>query len=343
MRYISIWDYMDPKYPIQIFIGGRGTGKTFSGFAGLLERKQPFVFMRRTDAEIDLMLDDKNGEGANPFTPINDKLGYNVGITKIRKKLNGVYNREYVEGIPQPIGAPIGYALGMSTIAGMRGFDFSRCMYVFYDEFIREAHVKRMKNEGAALLNAYETIARNRELEGQEPLYMFVCSNSTDIYNDVFVELGLVYEIELASRKGKSDIYFPDRDLAVHLLEASEEFIEAKSQSTIMKLTRGTKFEESALYNKFAYNDFSLIKPLSLNGFRPLCTIGKAYIYAKKGDSLVYVSYSPAQCPRYNIDNKQDVMRFYNEYGRRLKNIFTKSRITFESYELKRLILDLII
>ena len=343
MKYINIWDYKDKNYPFQIFTGGRGVGKTYSALDGVISRAEKFVFMRRTAQELDLMIDSDKGEGANPFKPINRDRDREIGLHKIVKNLAGIYNRELIDEKLKPVGAPIGYAVALSTIASIRGLDFSDCTYCIYDEFIPEKHVRRMKNEGAALLNAYETMCRNRELDGQDPLYMFMLSNSNDIYNDIFIELGLVFEIEKMIRKGQTDIYFKDRGLAVHLLEASEEFIEAKSKTAVMKVAGDSDFSDMALNNKFAYNDFSLINPHKLTGFRPVCSIGKATLYKKKGDRFFYVSYAKAQCPRLNIDNEQDRMRFFNEYGRHLKPLFINSKIAFESYELKRQILDLIL
>ena len=347
MQYINIWDYKDKRYPFQIFIGGRGTGKSYSGLSGAINYTSwygdKFILMRRTAQELDLMLDSDRGEGANPFKPINKDLDVNIGLHKIVKNLAGIYHREFSDNKMEPVGAPIGYGVALSTIASIRGIDFSDVSLCIYDEFIPEKHVRKIKNEGAALLNAYETICRNRELNGEDPVTMFLLSNSNDIYNDVFIELGLVLEIEKLLRKNKADLYIPERGLAIHLLQPAEEFAQSKAQTAVMKLAKGTAFADMALDNKFSYNDFSLLGSQPLTGYRPVCHIGKAYIYKKKGSRFYYVSYAPAQCPRLSIDNEQDRMRFYNEYGRHLKPIFVKGKILFESYELKRQILDLIL
>ena len=344
MKYINIWDYKEPDYPFQVFIGGRGCGKTFGALSGALDLPDKFLFMRRTAQELDLMLDsEKYGEGANPFKPINKLKGRDVGLSKIVKNMAGIYNREMVDGKLSPVGAPIGYGVALSTISSIRGVDFSDCSDCIYDEFIPEKHVRRIKNEGGALLNAYETICRNRELSGEPPLRLWMLANSNDIYNDVFIELGIVSDIEKMVRQGKNNRYFKDRGLAVHLINNNEEFVEAKKETALYKLTAGSRFSEMALDNKFAYNDFSLISHENLTGYRPLCHIGKAYIYAKKGDTLLYVTYAPAKCPSFDIETEQDRKSFYNEYGRRIHKLFIYSRITFESYELKQTILDLIL
>ena len=83
--FINIYDYSDREYPFQIFIGGRGVGKTYSALSGATvpERQDKFIFMRRTQAELDLLLDTDRGEGLNPFKPINKDFGRNIGMKSL--------------------------------------------------------------------------------------------------------------------------------------------------------------------------------------------------------------------------------------------------------------------
>lgn len=345
MKYLNIWDYKDPAFPFQIFIGGRGTGKTFSALSGALDLfPDRFLYMRRTAQELDLMLDsDKYGEGANPFKPVNKLRDREIGFYKIVKNLAGIYDREMVDGKLSPVGPPIGYGVALSTISSIRSIDFSDCTDWFFDEFIPERHVRKIKAEGTALLNAYETICRNRELAGSPPLRLWLLANSNDIYNDIFIELGIVSDIEKMTRKGKSDLYNKERGLAIHLVNNNTDFVNEKKQTALYKLTAGSRFAEMALDNKFSYNDFSLIRHENLTGYRPICALGKGVIYGKKGDSLLYVSYAAARCPSYDIETEQGRRNFYNDYGRKMHSYFINSRIIFESYELKQMILDLIL
>lgn len=348
-KYINIWDYKDDNYPFQIFIGGRGTGKTYSALSGCvngeLEKNAKFLFMRRTAQELELMLDsDDRGEGANPFKPINKSYNYNYGLRKIVKNMAGVYHRTIEdEGKLVACGAPIGYAVALSTVSTIRGIDFSDCTDCIYDEFIPEKHVRKLKDEGGALLNAYETICRNRELEGKPALRMWLLANSNDIYNAVFIELGIVSEVEKMVRKNQSDLYIEDRGLAIHLINNNTEFVEAKSQTALYKLTKGTQFYDMALSNEFAYNDFSLIGYKSVKGYRPICSIGKATIYKKKGDSDIYVTYASAKCPEFDITTEQDRRLFMQQYGHDFIPYFVNGKIAFESYELKSILCNLIL
>lgn len=346
-KYINIWDFKDNNYPFQIFIGGRGTGKTYSALSGCVNglADNKFLFMRRTSQELELMLDsDERGEGANPFKAINRDYNYNYGLRKIVKNMAGIYHRiTDDEGKLSAAGAPVGYGVALSTISSIRGVDFSDCSDLIYDEFIPEKHVRKIKDEGGALLNAYETICRNRELEGKPALRMWLLANSNDIYNAIFIELGIVSDVEKMLRKNQSDLYIEERGLAIHLINNNSEFVEAKSQTALYKLTKGTQFYDMALNNDFAYNDFSLIGYKSITGYRPVCCIGKATIFKKKGESDIYVSYAAAKCPHFDINTEQDRRLFMQEYGCDFVPYFVNGRICFESYELKSILCNLIL
>lgn len=345
-RFINIWDYKNSDFPFQIFIGGRGTGKTYSALKGALLNKNKFLFMRRTAQELELMLDsDQRGEGANPFKPINNDINTNVGMRQIVKNMAGIYNRAVNdEGSLECAGAPIGYGVALSTISTIRGVDFSDCTDMIYDEFIPEKHTRKIKGEGEALFNAYETVNRNREFDGRhKPLNLWMLSNSNDIYNPVFIELGIVNIVEKMLKEGKSDRYLGYKGLAIHLINNNEDFVSEKKKTALYKLTEGTRFYDMALNNSFAYNDFSLIGYKPIAGYTPVCAVGEAYIYRKKGANELYVTYAIAKCPQYDPNKEQERRQFMADYGINIYNYFRKSLITFETYDLKAQILDIIL
>lgn len=345
--FINIFDYRNKDYPFQIFIGGRGTGKTYSGLSGCLDKALvpgKFIYMRRTANELETITDDvKKGEGANPFKPINKDKNRNLGFMMLNKNLAGLYERDTDEnGKLLHIGAPIGYGVALSTIASIRGIDFSDCSDWIYDEFIKEKHVRAIKDEAGALLNAYESINRNREFFGEPPIRLWLLANSNDIYNPIFSGLGIVSEVEKMIRAGKHDRYFKDRGLAIHLLAASKSFVDKKKETALYKLTRGTQFYDMALENKFAYNDFSLIGYRKTNGFTPVCKVGDGYLYKRKDASELYFTYQSAHVPVYKTQEKQDELRFRSEIGVWVYPYFIKGLITFESYDLKEQLIELI-
>ena len=50
-----------------------------------------------------------------------------------------------------------------------------------------------MKNKFMLFFNLYETVNRNRELEGKEPVKVYMLSNSTSLDNEILAELSIGY------------------------------------------------------------------------------------------------------------------------------------------------------
>lgn len=342
--YINIYDYEDDAYPTQIFTGGRGTGKTYSALSGIVgENPRSAILMRRTADELELLCDTKETESGNPFEDYNLKNYTNYGLQMINSKIAGIYHREVEEEKLVHVGAPIGLACALSTISKVRGTNFMKYTDLIYDEFIPEGHVKKMRKECDAYFNAYETINRNREFEGLPPLKAWLLSNSNDIYNPIFVGLGIVSIVERMARQGKEHTYIKERGLAIHLLKNTEEFQQKKEQTAIARLTKGTEFYDMAYLNKFAYNDFTNIGYRKLTGYLPLCAVDNAYIYRKKGAHEIYVSYAPSRIGRFNTKVEADRIRFRREIGVWLQPYYVQGDMYFESYELKELLLNLIL
>ena len=335
--FLNVWDYYDPNYPWQIFIGGRGTGKTFSGLQGWIDRRKDVygLYLRRTLKELESVVADQTD--GNPFNDLYLKLGRKYKyVFESQAKDSGRY---YITG-----GEPakkIGIAMPLTTIGSVRGGSFAAITDIFHDEFIAEQHIRRIRNEGEAILNAYETICRNREFEGLPPVRYWGFANAFNIYNPLFEVLEIVTDVERMINKGKHDKYYPDRGLAIHLLESTEEFKQKKSQTQIMKLTRGTKFSKMALDNEFAYNNFSLVEYKRLNGMKPLVSVPGSTIFYD--NNIYYMSYAfNKSVPFYDIQNENEMLAFNREYNRDLVDAYIMGKLFFESYALKCTLLDVI-
>ena len=202
-----------------------------------------------------------------------------------------------------------------------------------------------------AFCNAYETIDRNREFEDpanpQEPIYVWASSNSNNIYNDMFKGMGIVADVEKMVRKGQTDKYYKDRKLAIHLLKNSPIFEEKKSQTALYCLTRGTRYADMALNNKFAYDDFSLVGYKRLNDYAPVVNIIQGdleySVYRRKGTKEMHVTYYKAKyVETFDASKVQEKASFKKEFGNLLFSKFLKGCLTFETYELKCELLDMI-
>lgn len=348
--YCYIYDYKDPAYPFQFFIGSRGDGKTYGGIGGAVEEEDvdAFMYSRVTDKEWKILLDRKGVEGANPFKKYNKNNGTNYGLQKINEGLAGIYERETGDdGRLRCVGAPIGYSAALYNIADIRGQDFDDVSDWILDEFIPEKHKHGLSDMAAAMFNGYETINRNRELEGRPPLRFWGLANSNNIYNDMFKGLGIVADVEKMQRRGQTDKYYKKRGLAVHLLKNSPIFEEQKAKTALYKLTAGTTYADMALSNKFAYDDFSLVEYRKLKDYRPVvsivCRDTSATVYSRKGGSELYVSYADAKyTDTYNVDKDHERQALKKAYGSRLFNKYIDGSLIFESYELKSIVLDII-
>lgn len=350
--YINVYDHKDLDYPFQFFVGGRGTGKTYSMIGGAVEGEveNRFMYSRITDKEYQILLDKKGVEGANPFKRYNKDNNTNYGLVKINNALAGIYDREQTaEGLLLPKGQPIGYGAALYNIADLRSLDFFDVTDWLIDEFILEKHKHGLKDLAEAFFNAYETINRNRELEAEPkpPVNVFACANSNNIYNDMFKGLGIVADVERMVRKKQTDKYYKDRKMAIHLLKNSPIFEEKKRQTALYCLTRGTAYAEMALNNKFVYDDFSLVGYKRLVDYAPVVNIVKGdleySIYRRKGTKDMHVTYYKAKyVETFDVSKAQEKANLKKELGNMLYAKFLKGYLTFETYELKAELLDIL-
>lgn len=347
IEFLDIWPYRSDAYPFQIFIGARDGGKTYSYLKGLILKYQedgkPFIYTRRLQSELEECADTRDGkETGNPFSKLNADMGWNYGFRPLTGKTAGLYQREWNDAKEGYIytGQKVANGTSLASLSRIKGIDWQACDDWMYDEFIQEPHVPRMKMEGNALVSAYDTIARNRELSGLPPLHLTLCSNSTDIYHDVFITLKVVSILEKMARSGKQHTYIKERGLALHLMELPESLKKARDGTALGRLMKGTDYYGMAFENKFAYNDFSLVEYRKLNGYHCVAALDHAYIWKKKGESLWHVSYRSAPCEKYNSRHQQDEILFRRRIGVAMHDPYIQGRVTFESYELKALIVE---
>lgn len=359
--FINIYDLDRPGIDFNFYVGARGYGKTYSALGGVLglenkmtgekfdknfTKNKEFIYLRRTKTEAETCLDSYKGPAANPFSAINNDYGLHMSITKINDNINGIYMQEEIDGKMKNSGAPIGYGFALSTFSNVRGISVPNVNTIVYDEFIPQKDARTMKEEASALFNAYETVARNREYFGEEPVKLRCLSNSNDINSPIFVTLGVIRDVEKIANKIKNgtskieSLYYPERRLGIHIMASSDEFVEMKNQQALYQLTRGTEFYNMALGNDFAYNDFSLVGYKNISGYLPLCQLDRFYLYMRKDKSELYFTYAKARVQnKYNSKNEQDIIAFNRKYLF-LNDYFVNSKITFESIEIKEKVLE---
>ena len=323
--YLDIEKILSYKMPFSWIVGGRATGKTYGALKYVYESHTRFILMRRTQAQTDLI----NKAEFNPYKAINQDLGTDIQVKSISKYNSRIY--EPAEDGEQLLG----YTCALSTISNMRGFDASDCRLLIYDEFIPERHERPIKGEGAAFLNAYESINRNRELKGEDPLQVLGLANAFNIANPIFMELGLVGRCE--KMKNNDQELFIDRERGILLVLLQHSRIsKAKADTALYRLSSGS-YKDMALSNDFIYNNADSIKSQGLKEYKLLCTVGEISIYRHKSSRDYYVSeHRTGTAPLYKSD-EVGIMRYRRKYGLILAPAYVNNRVMFENILTKSL------
>lgn len=270
--YVNIGGILCEGYPFNFICGGRGTGKTYDALRTARNNGIKFIFLRRTQAQADLI----SKAEFSIFKPLNEDEGWNIYPERVSK-----YNSAFVENDIQ-----IGYTAALSTLSNMRGFDASDIQLIIYDEFIPEKHERPIKNEAAALWNAYETINRNRELKGIAPVQLLCLANANDITNPVFESLNLIRVADRMQKKGSERWTDDKRGIQLIMLQRSP--ISRKKGNTVLyNLTEGSDFSRMSLDNSFNVNR-QHVRPRPLGEYVPVCLIGELCIYRHKSDPRLY-------------------------------------------------------
>ena len=310
-------------------IGARGTGKTYGAIKYVLDNNIKFIFMRRKQVQVDLIKNDN----FNPFNAVDGDLI----IKNINKSLAGVYDSVFNEDKQclEASGPALGYLLALTTVSNIRGFDASDVELIIYDEFIGEKHEKAIKDESGAVLNAYETINRNRELKGLPPVKMLLLANSNDLVNPVFTGLKLVKVAEKL-QNSKENLYINKaRGLAMVMVKDSP-ISKKKAETALYKLAGNSDFSAMALDNAFVEDIADNIKTMPLAEYKPLVYVGELAIYQHKSRREIYVTdHRSGSCDEYDA-SPIGLSRFKrNYYYVWLMNL--QRQVIFESYLLQKI------
>lgn len=312
-----------------IAIGGRGIGKTYSALDWLQEDGKNMLYIRNQLDEIIISCTYKG----NPFKKLNRDKGYNYTF----EKSGGMYNIIDINDEGEKIDRGLGIAL---SVAGkVKGFDLSDIDAFVYDEFIPDPDLVLRFNPGEAFLRFYETVARNREILGENPLKGILLSNSEDIRSEVLVALGIADKVELMARQGIKKMTVPEKGIRIVLPEAPE-LMKRKMETALYKAAAdNTAFIEKNIENKFTGASFQHVKKRKLSEYTGVCGYEGLYIYRHKSRNEYYVCESRADVDVYTaLDTKDLFLRrwwpyrdlmlngtfIYSSYGvkARIKNLF---------------------
>lgn len=323
--YLNIEPILDTKLPIIFCCGGRGIGKTFSSLLYVIQHNIKFIFLRRTITQLDLI--SKNE--FSPFTPIANYLGIHIVSVPLSKYNVGFYRGEEDEnGKISPVGSCLGYGMALSGISNIRGFSAEDVTLMIYDEFIPEKHERPIKAEASALFNAYESVNRNREINGRDPLQLLCLSNSNEAGNPIFTELKIISKVETMKKKGQIYSLDYNRGIGIFLLDNSP-ISQKKLETVLYKATAGSEFEQMAIYNQFEDFNSRSIRSMPIKEYRPICTVGEITFYRHKSDNTYYCTTTKVGSPEEFGTSETEVKRWYRKY-QYLWVAYMKNKIYFE-------------
>lgn len=308
------WDYFCtlPRSFIMV-VGARGVGKTYGLMKWLIEHREPFVYMRRLQAQLDI----SGSESGNPFRKLNADMGLSIRSHK-NKKLLEFMNGEQL----------IALGASLSTVATIRGFDFSGFNYIVFDECVPMAGEKPIKAEFDAFLNFYETVNRNRELEGAAPVRCMMLGNANQLLNPYYTGWKFT-KTALKMISGNQMIYTtPDKTRTMVLLFDSP--ISAKKAATALYKNASSGFLSMALDNAFR-TDATNIRSEPLREYNHIVSVGEIGIYRHKSERRYYVS-SITGTPYYD-DYGIKLKQFQNDFWL-LRTLYMDNKLFFfETYE----------
>lgn len=312
-------------FPLTIIYGGRGTGKTYGALKYQLIDKnlQQFFYLRRTAAQVKLL----KKEELNPLQPINRDFGRAFEL-----KSSDEFLRIQEEDPETSEIHAAGFVGALSTFANLRGFGADWVRRIIYDEFIPEKHEKKMKYEADALWNAWETVNRNRELSGGDPVQLVLLSNSNELANNIFMDLGIVSVCQKMREAGRN--IYQNRKRGLLVVDMADSPISQQKADTAIYRAVGANsdFRRMALDNDFAFDDISPnISSLSLAPFTPIVSVGEITIYKHKSERKWYVSMHRSGAPDVYGSGETDRERFTRKYWR-LWNRHLDGQVIFESY-----------
>ena len=332
LNYDYIFEMSDKhNCPYIMIVGGRGVGKTYGALKYLYEHDINYMFMRRTQTQLDMI--SKNE--VMPYAALNQRIGSDISTFKISKYITGFYHTiNEDKGKLKPSGEPIAICCALSTISNLRGFDASRYnQLLLYDEFIPERHERPIKEEGNAFLNAIETIARNKEIEGDKPMKVLCLANANNISNPIFLKLKLVNIADNMIRKGEEIRFIENKGVMLIMLHDSP-ISKQKADTSLYKLSHDTDFEDMALHNNFAALSHDVIAHKNLKEYRLIVSIGEIAIYKHKSRTEYYVSsHVSGSAPVYEL-SETSLRTFRIEYNY-IWIQYCISHVLFESYTLQ--------
>ena len=314
------WDYiLSQRASFISVVGARGVGKTYGVFKKLIAEGKKFIYLRRLKSQLDQC---GKLEG-NPFKKINDDLSRDIKPFSS----GGIITFREID----KTGNIIAVGVALSVVANVRGIDFSDYDYIIFDEFIASAGERPIKNEFQAFLNFYETVNRNRELEGKQAVKCIMLGNANTLINPYFSAWHFMRTAVKMITGNQMVWRSPDNTRIVIMLLQSP--ISAKKKETALYQNANEDFITMALDNAFR-TDETNIKSEPLKEYIHIVSVGEIGIYKHKSDRKYYVSSTQCKSPYYDSFGI-GLKMFQQDYYMLRVHYMVSKNVWFESFELE--------
>lgn len=327
MKYYDIREYRNRWKTFNIIIGARGVGKTYSALLYLLEESDAgneVLYLRNTDTQIQSCAT----AFGNPFKAVNAKAGRNIFIKRAKEA-------SYIYEDTGDDKKPIGYAAALSTFENLRGVSLEDVSVILFDEFIENRTLQF--DQFRAFNSMYETINRNRELEGREPLRVFMLSNAQKLYSPILAGFGFVPIIEDMIKNNQKNYSTPETWLSLPASSVSD----AKKNTALYKALGKSEYYAEAIENKFANDNFEGIRKQKLIEYNPWIAINDIYIYKHKSNGSYYAcSVSAANVQKYSTT--LNALLLYRSVYPALSMAYATGALTFSDFTVKSRLFEFI-
>ena len=330
-----------PGYWLYMILGGRHTGKTYGALKYFYEKKQKFMFAKRTNEDVRLICSKGKKEGMKadiaPFKSLNRDLDINVQAFPIDTGLGGFYPCDENENIT---GDMIGYIMSLNAGGKYKGSDFSDCDAIIFDEFVPQPWERIERKEGGKILDLYGTVSRDRIMRDKEELKLICLANAVNVYNPTCAELNLVDDIAyMATLQDKTHTVTlddPEKGIFIRLIPLPDKQKIKEKDTGFFKSMHDTQWGAMAWDNEFAYNDLTCVGKVAMKGYHPVIKlIYKKYTYfIYSNDEMYYMTNARtnANIPEYNLNIEREVRRFYFDWCMDLIDLVTENRMRFKNY-----------
>lgn len=334
-------DYPDAN--VFVVYSRRGPGKTYGALLHSFINHIPMIYMKRTIEDVNLICScNEFGFDPSPYVPLNRDLGTNIKGIKIKDGIGGFWE---CDDELHPQGMPVSYILALSAIKRFKGFDFSHCDWLVFDEFIPQVTERYNRGEGEATLDLYMTINRDREKRGKQPLKLILFANAEEISTPITNTLEIIDDMADLNASGESHKYLEDRGILIHHITEEEIPIGEAEKNGIFKAMAGTSWAAKSFGGEFANNDFSNIYRLPMKNFKCLIHVKYKthdyYIYQRPTDGMYYMTTSKNKpIWDFNLNLENDQKRFWTEQAFYLRYECTNGKMKFEKYSMYDLIVN---